>query len=363
MVTPIEPFIDPNYEYDPYDTSWVSEMLQKQTDRGSWKYRALTLSELEELNIPEPEWLIEDLIPKGYTVLLSGPPKGGKGFVTVDMTASVAEGSCFLGKNVIQGPVIYASAEETIGEVKQRFFARVGDRRDHPIYILPLDGSLIDGSTDQHFKFENREHVDKLIELIEETGTVLIVLDVLRRLHDSKENEADSMHQIMDTVQRISRRTGVAIVLNHHTNKSGTSRGSNSIEGGVDVTMTLAPAGSNGRNLAADLIAKGRSVKEIALSISLGEDGRWQAHGQSSGDDAPKQTNADRILNVLANSEEPLTAPGLSERTGISLASLRTTITNIKKDHPGLLVEEKLEGKGSPIQYEIDHDLWDPIPA
>ena len=43
-------------------------------------------------DFPPPEWLIEDVVPKGALVVVYGPPGAGKTFIAMSMAMSIATG-------------------------------------------------------------------------------------------------------------------------------------------------------------------------------------------------------------------------------------------------------------------------------
>lgn len=59
------------------------------------------------------DWLVQDLIPIGYLVMLAGPPKSGKTCLATALGIAVANGLPFAGRPVHQGGVLWISAEES----------------------------------------------------------------------------------------------------------------------------------------------------------------------------------------------------------------------------------------------------------
>ncbi|MEX3765112.1 helicase RepA family protein [Paraburkholderia phenoliruptrix] len=74
-------------------------------------------------------------------------------------------------------------------------------------------------------------------------GARLVVVDPLRRFHNGDENDSGHMTDVVEAFQRIAKRTGAAVLLAHHTNRSSTlsgtgdqataSRGSSALTDGV----------------------------------------------------------------------------------------------------------------------------------
>ena len=107
-------------------------------------FRPVSLRDLWALELPALEYVVADLLPLGHAGLLSAREKAGKGLLAIDLCASVALGEPFLDRATRQGPAIYAAAEEHVRDVRDRIGTRLGDDRDAPLYVLPLDGSTED---------------------------------------------------------------------------------------------------------------------------------------------------------------------------------------------------------------------------
>src|SRR5690348_9567373 len=213
--------------------------------------------ELFDLAIPEREDVIEGILAVGASVVMSGPPKGGKGFFWIDAGCSIATDTPFLDHAVKSGPVIYCALEEALRVIRDRSRLRLDGQRGVPFYVVPLDGS-----EDQSFQVERPEDVAKLAALIATLRPVLVIVDTLRAAHTGKENDADDMQPRLRIFTELAHQTNTAIVLTHHQNKNGISRGSTSIAGAVDdvfefsrieasnaddVRISLSGQGRNGR--------------------------------------------------------------------------------------------------------------------
>lgn len=77
------------------------------------RFQLYTESDLERL--PDPEWLIEGLMPARAFGVLFGPEGRGKSFVALDMALSIAGGLPWMGRRTQSGPIIYVAGEGTAG--------------------------------------------------------------------------------------------------------------------------------------------------------------------------------------------------------------------------------------------------------
>jgi hypothetical protein len=89
--------------------------LQAARPRTSW-----TAAELLAEEFPEPRWAVPGIVPEGC-ILLAGPPKVGKSWLTLGLGLSVASGGKALGRLAVPaGPVLYLALEDTPRRLKAR---------------------------------------------------------------------------------------------------------------------------------------------------------------------------------------------------------------------------------------------------
>ena len=96
---------------------------EEESDSGH--HRAYTLKELLAMDFPEPEWVVEGIMPQGLHVL-GGRPKVGKSLLSLDLAACVAQGIPFMGHEVTKGAVLYLALEDPLRSVQARI------QRQHP---------------------------------------------------------------------------------------------------------------------------------------------------------------------------------------------------------------------------------------
>ena len=127
------------------------------------------LSELLDEPMPGVNWLVSDILPAGGTGLIVGPPKAGKLSIGRNLVVAVAEGRDYFGRDVQQGPAIYATFEGRRRGVIEHFQCMEPDR-DAPL-------SVYHGAA-----FEPDEAIAILEGEIVKAGAVLVVIDTLLRL-------------------------------------------------------------------------------------------------------------------------------------------------------------------------------------
>ena len=67
-------------------------------------------------SLPEPEWLIEGFLPKGYLAILASAPKMGKTCFATALALAVSTGERFAGMKTEQAAVLWCCLEESSSE-------------------------------------------------------------------------------------------------------------------------------------------------------------------------------------------------------------------------------------------------------
>ncbi len=194
------------------------------------KFHAIT----DILSLPDPEWLIRDLLIKGSFAVLFGPPGVGKSFLALSWAFAVAAGKPWHGRNVNGGPVAYIAAEGG-GGLKPRIRAlRSHDKysRDIPCWFAT-----------EPINFLEPDKVQTLIAKIEKTAgkSALVIVDTLARCFvGGDENSAREMGLFIDGVETVKRATGATVLVVHHTGKNERSgaRGSSALMGAADTMIS-----------------------------------------------------------------------------------------------------------------------------
>lgn len=193
----------------------------------------LTVEKLLEL--PPPNWLIEDIIEEGAFAVLYGPSGEGKTFVALDWSLCIAANRKWHGRFVTSGPVVYVVAEggRNIGS---RIAAWM---QEHEIDDLKSMFAVL-----RAVEITNREHLTDLQRAIEdhEIRPSLIVIDTLARCFGGgDENSAKDMGLFVRACDHLREVTGATVLAVHHTGKgiNPTERGSSALRGAADAMIQV----------------------------------------------------------------------------------------------------------------------------
>lgn len=201
-----------------------------------------TISDLG--NYPPPSWLVPGEVPDHALTMLVGASGGGKSFAAIDYAFRIAAQH---GRKVI-----YLAAEGASG-----YYDRATAWCKHHKYSG--DGVLFDI---QPLTLRDPEAVRVFIDTIKLLKPALVVIDTLARcMLGLDENSARDMGIAVEACATIIRETGAAVLLVHHTGKSGTGeRGSSALYAACDSVITL----SNDDGLITLSCAKSKDGKPFA---------------------------------------------------------------------------------------------------
>jgi len=169
-------------------------------------------------------WLLDDLLPAGAMVMMSGPRKKGyKTWFSLSMAIAVASGRDYkdIFKPVEPKRVLFVEEEGTRPDTKDRV-AKVMRMLDIDPASLPASDPFYDNFLWFHhlrLKLDNLVHVSYLLKLVQEYNIELLVLDALTYMSDADENSKKEM-QILNNALMNLRSAGCTVLYLVHTNKS-----------------------------------------------------------------------------------------------------------------------------------------------
>jgi len=209
------------------------EVLIGKTRRFGQDVRSKKLWRLDEILSNDeimrpPPPIIPRLAWHGRSTLIASAPKSGKSTITGYLATQVANGGQFLGDPCMQGDVLVLGLEEALGDIGRRL--RHFDANPRHVYVvheMPIDPS---------------ERPKALIDYIARIKPLLVIIDTLiaygRGIIES-ENDAMQTQAVIQEMSDVAHRTDTALIVNHHTAKSGGARGSGAIIAGVDTVVEI----------------------------------------------------------------------------------------------------------------------------
>lgn len=198
-----------------------------------WAY-----DEDEQDEIPEPTWLLNNLLPAQGTVVLYGPPKHYKTFLAMDLALVLAtgiEGWGFPAREPV--PVVYIVGEAAHNVMKLH---RPAWKRHHGLQ----DAKIAFRTIRTMPLVSTAGAFPELIETMRGQGLRpgLIVVDTIARaMRGLDENNAKDAGLFIEAMDALQREFGCCVLALHHTGKDATrgSRGSSVMVADPDTSIAI----------------------------------------------------------------------------------------------------------------------------
>jgi hypothetical protein len=281
-------------------------------DQDDSSFRCLNFNELTSL--PEPEWLIYDILSSKGLHYLFGKPGCCKTFVAIGMACSVALDLTTVDNqlNLMHAPtpdafhwcgrqtkhegghVIYIAAED-IDEVAQRALAwahyhQVADIPNLHFFPCPLKLAT---DTPRFMEALNRQYPDIRI--------ALFVIDTLAMCSlGIDENSKKDFDAVLNSLELLWRTYNCTVMAVHHAGKNGGMRGTSSMDG---IAYGIINVSEEDDSIVLKSIKKrrGRKFEDIYLERAIVETGRYDENGHIATtcvitrSDKQAQTDAEKI--------------------------------------------------------------------
>jgi hypothetical protein len=193
----------------------------------------------------EGDCLIEnDILDKGFAMLVVGPPKAHKSFFTNQLAMCVAAGNDFIGFGTSDVPrkVLILQAELPPSRMMERFLKQM------KAFDPAVAERVLACHTASRFRLDDPS-CEQIRSAVNEHKPDLLIVDPLRNFHSSEENSSTEMGKVLAVLDDI-RDNGPAVVLVHHSGKNSKQpRGSTVLPGWYDSQLQLSLPTGPERNL------------------------------------------------------------------------------------------------------------------
>lgn len=216
---------------------------------------------------PEPNWIIQGILPIGLT-FLAGAPKVGKSWMAMSIAMAKASGSEIFGRKVNPGAVLYLALEDRPQRLKARMICQGWPTDLQVDFITPKEfrSSLGDLGNGGRNVLEN---------MIKDGKYHLVVIDTLSRAIKGDQNDVQQMTAWLGPLQELANIQNCAILMLDHHNKMGASMGENAVSNILGSTAKGAVADTIWglyRELTkgtAKLVVTGRDINDMTLNLQL----------------------------------------------------------------------------------------------
>lgn len=225
-----------------YNRQQIAELLISEVNQSSnhneiipTPVEVIELSNFLKMDIEQPGYLIEDLLPDIGLSMISGNPGVYKTWLYLYFVYCIVNDKLVFGKHEVK-PVntLLINLDDLLCVTHNRLKVlgfKSGGKGS--VYVWRHNEFIITGN-------KGLWYLNKLSEHITKHKVKLVVIDTLRLIHDKDENVSDNMRAVMVELKKISNKHNTAILLVHHDRKSD-NRGGNiaSVSGSVAITANL----------------------------------------------------------------------------------------------------------------------------
>jgi predicted ATP-dependent serine protease len=183
---------------------------------------------------PQPpiDYIIPNLISNSSLNVFYGEGGSKKTYSALSMAVAVANGKDWLNFHTKKCPVLIIDEESGDKRLSRRLNETMkGANCDASgqIFYICLEG----------IKLDKKDNIESVESAIIDTKAKLVIIDALADVMDGDENSKKDVQPIMNSLRKIADNTDSAILLIHHSNKSGGYRGSTVIKASSDLMIQV----------------------------------------------------------------------------------------------------------------------------
>jgi len=283
-----------------------------------------TAHELHHDHIKKNDYVIDNVIPTGLTIM-AGRPKQGKSILATQMAIHVAQGKSFLGQfTVKKSSVLFLSLEESPELTAERLkricpsFSPSWDIKYAFKWLAPAEGGT--------------EYLDFCLEKSPDTD--LVIIDTLSAFNNGNRNAGRgyfSEYEDARNVHRIAKARGVALVLLHHTVKQSSGNlndlyGSSGYSGTADNILLL--NSDKARGIGKLQLTSRYGDAEYALKFNR-QKGCWEYIGEF--DEIDLSQERQDILEVLVDACGPIQVNQIAKELGKNIPATSNLLIKLHK--------------------------------
>lgn len=177
--------------------------------------RAVTAAELDKMDIPAIEWIVEKILPVGLS-MIGAPSKYYKSYMALGLCVAICNGGKFLDFNCHKHACLYLDLESTKRRPKSRLNQIIGPFGEKPDNLHIITGTdepgRIGDGFEKQIEYQLQEHPD----------IKLIIVDVFQMIRQpAKKNQTgyDRDYDDFKVLKQIADKHNIGLMLIHHTRK------------------------------------------------------------------------------------------------------------------------------------------------
>ena len=322
----------------------------------------ISMKELYERIFQRKPPIIDGLLNAG-TYLFVGAPKLGKSFFMAQLAYHVSSGTPMWNYSVRKGTVLYLALEDDYRRLQERLYRMFGTETTPDLFFSVASKSLNEGLLDQLGTFMN-EHPE----------TSLVIIDTLQKV---REAEGDTYsyakdYDIIAGLKAFADRTGICLILVHHTRKQKSDdnfdriSGTNGLLGAADGAFIMYKSKRSDGDATIEVSGRDQPDKKFMLSRNK-EALCLDFKGERSPDYAEPPEPVLEAIGGLINADNPTwegTATELIEKLELDIKpnalSLKLNV-NAGKLYNMYFVQysnsRSHKGRKITLRYDEDHPI------
>jgi hypothetical protein len=197
------------------------------------------LDDVQLLELPDPEFLIEHIVPRHGVGVIYGPSGACKTTLLAGLTTALATGKSWFGHGINHmGPSVYVATEDAPGwKIRTAAAKRAAG--------LPLTTAIGVYTFPEPIDLRDATSVTKFSRFLRDAGgqLELVIVDTYAAATPgAAENSSEDTTMAMTHAQRWRDDLGVTVILVHHSNASGSrERGHTAMRGAADFMISVTP--------------------------------------------------------------------------------------------------------------------------
>lgn len=312
----------------------ASDSTAENSTAGKRVFKPMSVSELRKK--PKKRWLIDQIVGEKDLIEVFGPSGCGKTFIIIDMIMSACLGEQFARRFNVERPINVAYC---YGEGASGLPARIDAACIH--YGIGLDEDIPNlrmfDVVPQMFLESSEGDISRYVLEYKESQDAgeaqqldLLIIDTLHAASTgADENSSKDMGRVVQMCKFVRDTLGCAVMLVHHTNKTGASeRGSGSVRAAMDVMIEVGFGEGKRREMSCSKNKDGEQWETQTFDLTaMGESVRVWWDDIDSAADSERLPLKERIFRLLSeNVNEWLSSSAIASAVGIKDGN--TALTN-----------------------------------
>lgn len=317
----------------------------------------MTYQELLDAATTEVNWLVPDLVAPGDKILLVGPQKSYKTWITLDLIRSLVSGRAFLNRDEWRPNRLCR-----VLLIEEEGSLPLFSRRVAKMQLTEEQGERMLVLHKQGVRFTDKTMISTVIARCKAHEADLVIFDPLQRMIPGvNENDSSETGVIWDEVQRLQQACPETVVMVvHHANKAErltweSIRGSSRHAGEVDLGIFVSR--DEGTHSSVKVMIEGRDVQldldegfafECEVQIEE-EQFLLDATGTTAVTTSKAGSQIERVLSAVSRGCETRTK--IMRDTGLSDSTVRAHLRTLCEDEK--VLERDGDGPRAPKTYVL----------